>query len=97
MRTPNIPIPARMFDVGGLAYKFRTVGFVDRRAAEKAGLSLEAITSPYTLWNSAMPTNTYYVFGADSVRELRESQSRPKFKQLSEDARYAKLFLYYNN
>ena len=98
MATHNLPTPARMFEgTHGLLYKFRAVGLVDRQAAEKAGLSLESITSPYDLWNSKMPKNTYYVFGANSDRELRELESLPKFKQLSEDARYEKLFLYYNN
>ncbi len=97
MATLNIPIPARMFDVGGLGYKYRAVGLVEKQAAQRAGLTLDDITSPYDLWNSAMPQDTYFVFGADSDRELRELESSRRFKQLSRDSKYEKLFLFYNN
>ena len=98
MTTPNIPIQTRMFaGPGGFLYKHRAIGLVNKKAAERAGLTLDDIISPYTLWNSTIPNNSYVVFGADSDRELRELEKNQKFKNLTSNPRYEKLFLYYNN
>lgn len=94
--TKAIPIP--MHWVLWRAEKFRAHAFVDSKRAEVAGLDLDKIESPYDLWNSKLPQDSYFVFYADTDRQVKELVAGNElYKRLQKNPKYAVLEVFFGN